>query len=173
MNGQVYLKGDVLLDLSNQETIEIGNLSDSAGVFLLQHNYSFNETGLSSEAGSDSSLSAEQQQPLTKFVRTGDPDTQQNIIIHNQRMMINIARHYANRGVTFFDLVREGNLGLTHALETFEIKNGLCFSRYATQCIAQYIKRAIMKQNNSLDSFKSQAAHLLTFDNPAHQRLKS
>lgn len=70
----------------------------------------------------------------------------EKIISHNLRVALvdNIAMHYVNRGVEFPDLIRVGNLGLTHALKNFELEGGSRFSNYASRCIRLYIERAIM-----------------------------
>jgi hypothetical protein len=162
MNAQACSKQDVSPDIYNPETGEIGHLSASAGTFLLRRAHYFSEAGGADDAGYELSFSAEQQLTLANFVSDGDSDTQKKIIIHNLRMMINLARQYTNRGMTFSDLVREGNLGLTYALEKFEVKNGVCFSTYATQCISQYIERAIMNQTNSPVAFEPKPAHVLS-----------
>ena len=70
----------------------------------------------------------------------------EKIISHNLRLSLvdNIAMHYINRGVELPDLIKEGNLGLTHALENFELEGGSRFSTYAARCIRQNIERAII-----------------------------
>lgn len=72
----------------------------------------------------------------------------EKIISQNLRVALvnNIARHYVRRGVALYDLIKAGNLGLTHALENFELEGGSRFSIYAARCIRQKIKRAIMSQ---------------------------
>ncbi len=73
----------------------------------------------------------------------------EKIISHNLQLALvdNIVRHYANRGVDLSDLIKEGNLGLAHALENFELEGGSRFSTYAARCIRQKIERAIMSQS--------------------------
>ena len=70
-------------------------------------------------------------------------DIWQKIISHNLRVGLvdNIAKRYVNRGIELSELVKEGNLGLTHALENFELEGGLRFSAYAARCICQNIER--------------------------------
>jgi hypothetical protein len=69
----------------------------------------------------------------------------EKIISHNLRVALvdNIAMHYVNRGVALPDLIKEGNQGLTHALENFEVEGGSRFSSYAARCIRQHIEHAI------------------------------
>ncbi len=72
----------------------------------------------------------------------------EKIIFHNLRAGIvdKIAQRYVNRGIELSELVKVGNLGLTHALENFELEGGSRFSTYVARCIRQNIERAIMSQ---------------------------
>ncbi len=152
MNGYVCSEQDVLLDTCNPETAEVENLSASAGTFALRRAHYFNETGCFNEVGHEPSLSAEQQPVSTSLVGDDDFAAEQKMIAHNLRLVVDIANRYANRGVALFDLVREDNPGLACALEKHEVEGRFCFSAYATQCIRQYIKRAITNQNNRMSS---------------------
>ena len=68
----------------------------------------------------------------------------------NLRLLVSIARHYRNRGVSFDDLIEKGNLGLIHALEKFDPERGFRFSTYATWWIRQNVERAIMNQARTI-----------------------
>ncbi|HLW04436.1 MAG TPA: sigma-70 factor domain-containing protein, partial [Azoarcus sp.] len=71
------------------------------------------------EIGANPLLTADQERALTRRVRKGDFEARQTMIERNLRLVVNIAKHYLNRGIPLLDLVEEGNLGLMHALEKF------------------------------------------------------
>ena len=93
-------------------------------------------------------LSAQQQLALMNLVKVDDPEAKQQLVAHNLRLVVNIAKRYSDRGVALLDLVREGNLGLIHALENFDLEGGFRFAAYAARCVRQNIERAIMNQGN-------------------------
>ncbi|HEX8978853.1 MAG TPA: RNA polymerase sigma factor RpoS [Parasulfuritortus sp.] len=102
------------------------------------------------EIGRESLLTPEEERDLAQRVRQGDFNARQSMIEHNLRLVVNIAKHYVNRGLTLLDLIEEGNLGLMHALDKFEPERGFRFSTYATWWIRQNIERAIMNQSRTI-----------------------
>ena len=95
-------------------------------------------------------LSNEQQLALMSLVRVDDPVAKQQLIAHNLRLVINIARRYSDRGVELLDLVREGAQGLIHALESFELEGGFRFAAYAARCVRLNIECAIANHKNQM-----------------------
>lgn len=102
------------------------------------------------EIGRESLLTPQEERELAGRMRQGDFEARQQMIQHNLRLVVNIAKHYINRGLSLLDLIEEGNLGLMHALDKFEPERGFRFSTYATWWIRQNIERAIMNQSRTI-----------------------
>lgn len=102
------------------------------------------------EIGRERLLTPAQERNLSERAHQGDFAARQKMIEHNLRLVVNIAKHYLNRGLSLLDLIEEGNLGLMHALEKFEPERGFRFSTYATWWIRQNIERAIMNQSRTI-----------------------
>jgi RNA polymerase primary sigma factor len=92
----------------------------------------------------DALLSADDERRLAAAIARGDAEARTRLIRHNLRLVVRIARDYANRGLTLDDLVGEGNLGLIRAAEEFDPAFGVRFSTYASYWIKQAIRHALL-----------------------------
>ncbi|MFQ5655369.1 MAG: RNA polymerase sigma factor RpoD/SigA [Planctomycetota bacterium] len=89
-------------------------------------------------------LTAQQERELAILVRQGDPEARERMTKSNLRLVVSIAKHYVDRGLSLLDLIEEGNLGLLKAVERFDPAEECRFSTYATWWIKQSIKRALI-----------------------------
>ncbi len=90
-------------------------------------------------------LTQEQERELARRIRQdNDPVARQEMIQANLRLVVNIAKQFADRGMPLSDLVAEGNIGLMRAVEEFDPDAGVRFSTYAAWWIKQAIKRALI-----------------------------
>ena len=88
-------------------------------------------------------LTAEQEVWLAKRIERGDIQAKHELTEANLRLVVSIAKRYHTDGMSFLDLIQEGNLGLIRAVEKFDYRKGHKFSTYATWWIRQAITRAI------------------------------
>ena len=92
---------------------------------------------------------AEAHQNLKHFTARAN-QAKTEMVEANLRLVISIAKKYTNRGMSFLDLIQEGNMGLMKAVEKFEYKRGYKFSTYATWWIRQAVTRAIADQARTI-----------------------
>ena len=95
-------------------------------------------------------LSREDEIKFAEAAAKGDKEAHQALINHNLRLVVSIAKHYTNRGLSFLDLIQEGNYGLIKAVDKSDVSKGFRFSTYATYWIKQAISRAILEQARNI-----------------------
>ncbi|MDP2691951.1 MAG: RNA polymerase sigma factor RpoD [bacterium] len=103
-----------------------------------------------SEIGKVPLLTAAEEVKLSKAIRAGDSISKQKLAEANLRLVVSIAKKYIGRGLSFLDLIQEGNIGLFRAVEKFDYRRGFKFSTYATWWIRQAITRAIADQARTI-----------------------
>lgn len=102
------------------------------------------------EIGQVPLLDREEEIELAKRIEEGDEEAKLHLAQANLRLVVNVAKKHIGRGMSFLDLIQEGNLGLMRAIEKFDYKKGYKFSTYATWWIRQAITRAIADQGRTI-----------------------
>ncbi len=102
------------------------------------------------EIGTVPLLNAEEELRLAKRKADGDDYAKERLIEANLRLVVSIAKRYTGRGMSFLDLVQEGNLGLIKGVEKFDYTKGYKLSTYATWWIRQSVTRALADQARTI-----------------------
>lgn len=95
------------------------------------------------EIGRYKLLNRDEEHELGHRIQQGDEQAKEDMILANLRLVVNIAREFANRGLDMMDLIEEGNLGLLHAVTRFDPERDVRFSTYGTWWIRRAIRRAL------------------------------
>ena len=125
---------DLLLDV---ELLDAVSLDDPVRMYL-------------KEIGRVNLLTAQEEVMLAKRIEAGEDEAKQRLAEANLRLVVSIAKKYIGRGMSFLDLIQEGNMGLIRAVEKFDYHKGYKFSTYATWWIRQAITRAIADQARTI-----------------------
>ena len=102
------------------------------------------------EIGTVPLLSADEELVLARRKAEGDEHAKERLIEANLRLVVSIAKRYTGRGMSFLDLVQEGNLGLIKGVEKFDYTKGYKLSTYATWWIRQSVTRALADQARTI-----------------------
>lgn len=121
----------VIEEPKNSENLSVVNSDDSVKIYLQQ-------------IGKIPLLSSEEEHEVARKIKDENCNLSRKILINaNLRLVVSIAKKYIGRGLSFLDLIQEGNMGLIRATEKFDYTKGYKFSTYATWWIQQSITRAI------------------------------
>lgn len=102
------------------------------------------------EMGQFSMLSADEEVKLAHRIAEGDQSAKNELVEANLRLVVSLARHYQSCGLSYQDLIQEGNIGLIKAAEKFDASKGFRFSTYASWWIKQALSRAIADQSRTI-----------------------
>lgn len=95
-------------------------------------------------------LTPDEELELSRRIEAGDEEARQRMIKANLRLVVKIAKAYVNRGVSFMDLIEEGNIGLMKGVEKFRASKGCRFSTYGSWWIRQAVERAVFKHSRTV-----------------------
>ena len=128
-----YKDEDIEIEIEDKDAYNFNNniISDSTTLYL-------------KEMGKYDLFTPEKEiEIFRKYKKTKDLELRNEIMNANLRLVINIAKRYAYSGLSFLDIIQEGNLGLMYAIDKFDVDKGYKFSTYATWWIRQAITRSI------------------------------
>ncbi len=145
------LEDDLLLEPTDEELEEEEDKLDLDAIDLLEGVGTEDPVRMYlKEIGTVPLLSAEEELRLAKRKAEGDQHAKDRLIEANLRLVVSIAKRYTGRGMSFLDLVQEGNLGLIKGVEKFNYDKGFKLSTYATWWIRQSVTRALADQARTI-----------------------
>src|SRR5438874_5636899 len=119
-------------------------------------------------------LTPQQEIELAKKIKNGDAEARERMINSNLRLVVTIAHDYANLGLPLLDLISEGNIGLTKAVERCDPAKGAKLSTFAAWWIKQSIRRALSHQSKTIrlpDHVVDKLAHIRRAEMRLHEIL--
>jgi RNA polymerase primary sigma factor len=134
-----FSKNEEEKELSENDATFEGDVPDAVQMYLR-------------EIGKTPLLTKDEERELAKGAEKGDEDARQKLMKANLRLVVSIAKRYANRSprLSILDLIQEGNIGLSRAVEKFDYRRGFKFSTYATWWIRQAVTRALADQSRTV-----------------------
>jgi RNA polymerase primary sigma factor len=141
--------GDILI-LTKDEEIELAKKLEEGkevlkATVMAMPLYVKIKAGLDHREQEDSANTEKEKQKLSLAMEL-ITKTKHELIIHNLRLVVYVAKYYIGKGLSLLDLIQEGNIGLIKAVDKFDYKRGFKFSTYATWWIRQSVIRALMDQ---------------------------
>lgn len=141
------LDNDEIIDEEEQEEDESEDEEESTGI---KKKSSDSIKAYLQEIGAINRLTPEEEIETARLVQKGDQQAKERMINANLRLVVSMAKEYVNRGLSFQDLIQEGNMGLMRAVEKFDPEKGFRFSTYATWWIRQSLTRAIADYSRNI-----------------------
>jgi RNA polymerase primary sigma factor len=145
---------DRFLDLLSKEGIQVADAEDEGeeNGAVVSKDDAVADPVLSylTEIGRFPRLSHREEKLYSQRSAEGDLDARKRMIVSNLRLVVHIAKKFQNRGISFLDLIEEGNLGLIKAVERFDPGRGCRFSTYASWWIRQSIVQGIASQGKTI-----------------------
>ena len=109
-------------------------------------------------------LTREQEEDLARKSAAGNKDAKEALARANLRFVVNVSKRYQNQGLPLLDLISEGNIGLLHAIERFDVEKGYHFISYAVWWIKQAILKAVCEQSRLIRLPLNRANELVQID---------
>ena len=150
------INDDVMANEAIELNIEIEDIPEAANIFTPATSIEYDSLADDSvkiylqQIGRIPLLTPDEEYETAKAISEGSLDAKQKLINANLRLVVSIAKKYTNRGLSFLDLIQEGNMGLMRAAEKFDYAKGYKFSTYATWWIQQAITRGIADKSRTI-----------------------
>lgn len=151
-----FKRDEIMADEAIEVDIEIEDIPEAASIFTRATTIEYDSLADDSvkiylqQIGKIPLLTPEEEYETAKAIQEGSFEAKQKLINANLRLVVSIAKKYTNRGLSFLDLIQEGNMGLMRAAEKFDYSKGYKFSTYATWWIQQSITRGIADKSRTI-----------------------